>query len=306
MASSTDMPASSRSATSPTSAMPTAPGTGERAMSTRNNEKAINISCTAVPEAPNSHADTIRQVKLAANVPIEAARMPAPRRRTSAPSDNRSSSVNERGRIAVSIRRLRHQRDGSLRNKNRRAPSPNRPTNSNTPGQARLRPQNTADEPTSTTPATTAVVSTTEVSFITSGHASTTTGRPQVVNEGITAVATIEVATVWGDSPQRVNMCMRIAVPTAPPPSAMPYPAASADWSATTAWPSVMPGEHARRNAARATMTSAPAMSRGANPAGCTVERRSKMSAMTSRCTMLKVATMATVNTSGRYRRMRR
>lgn len=75
MASSTDMPASSNSATSPTSAMPTAPGTGDNAIRTRTREKAMSISCTAMPDTPKSHAETMSAVKLAANVDTEAAKM---------------------------------------------------------------------------------------------------------------------------------------------------------------------------------------------------------------------------------------
>jgi hypothetical protein len=69
----------------------------------------------------------------------------------------------------------------------------------------------------------------------TNGHIRTNIGKPHVVNEGTTAVATIDVAIVLLVSPHFVNMWMRIAVPTAPPPSAIPYPAATAVWSAVIA-----------------------------------------------------------------------
>jgi len=63
-----------------------------------------------------------------------------------------------------------------------------------------------ADDGTKTTPAHSAMVSTVFVLPEINGQTRTMMGKPHVVNEGTTAVATIDVAMMWVVSPHFVNM----------------------------------------------------------------------------------------------------
>ena len=142
----------------------------------------------------------------AAKVPSEATKITPHRRRSSSVRPVRISSKNSTGCARSMLARVLTKRGETLRVSKSRAHEANLPNSANRNGDRNAAHQKTPEKTMITKPATTANTSVDVAVPTKTGTARTATGKPQVENEGTTAVATIDVAMVECGTPHLVNI----------------------------------------------------------------------------------------------------
>ena len=121
-------PALSSNAINPSSARPVPPGIGDRAITTRTSENATSASQTVRPCTSKTTAEVHKQIKPAAKVPTEAAKITAHLFRNNSRSPTRISAENASGCVRSTTARVRINRCEILRSKNALSQAENLPT----------------------------------------------------------------------------------------------------------------------------------------------------------------------------------